>query len=123
MCEDYVRLRRDQLFRKRLMLTAIVAREADLDVSITALGPSALFQPLPKRHKARLRFRIVFGVGHHHADAPHALGLLSPCRKRPPNRRGTSNSLDELAPPHLSPPRPRRASYRLRLTLRKGANV
>ncbi len=76
MREDYVRLGGDQLFCEWLILTASAGGEASFDVNIAALGPSALFEPLPKRRKARLRFRVVFGVAHQHADAPHAVCLL-----------------------------------------------
>src|SRR5262249_52267648 len=37
--------------------------------------------------------------GHQHADAPHALALLRPCRERPSRR--TAEQRDELAPPQL----------------------
>ena len=42
-------------------------------------------------------FGIIFGVGNQHADAPHALGLLRPRRKRPCRRRAAEQR-DELAP-------------------------
>ena len=83
MCQDYVRLGGDQLFREWLILTAIAAREASFDVNIAALGPSALFEPLPKRRKARLRFRIVFGVANQHTDAPGPACLLGSGGERP----------------------------------------
>jgi hypothetical protein len=103
MCQDYVRLGGDQLFREWLILTTIAAREASFDVNIAALGPSTLFEPLPKRSKARLRFRIVFGVANQHTDAPHPVCLLRRGGERPHNRRA-AEQYDELAPLHLPPP-------------------
>jgi hypothetical protein len=52
MCENYIRLGGDQLFREWLIITT--GREASFDVNIAAFGPSALFEHLPKRCKARL---------------------------------------------------------------------
>jgi hypothetical protein len=43
---------------------------------------------------ASLGFRIIRGRGHEHADAPHPLGLLRACRKRPCRR--AAEQRDEL---------------------------
>src|SRR5262245_66348930 len=46
-----------------------------------------------------LSIQIVRGRGHEHANPPHPLRLLRPCRDRP--RRGrAAEPRDELAPPH-----------------------
>ena len=76
MSEDYVWLGGDQLFRKWLILTLRWRPKASFDLNIAALGPSALFEPLPKRRKTRLGFRVVFGVAYQHADASHTVCLL-----------------------------------------------
>ena len=102
MREDYVRWGSDQLFREGLIPTAIAAREASFDVNIAALGPSALFEHLPKRRKTRLRFRIVFGVADQYANAPHTVCLLRSYGERP-RRRRTAEKCDEIAPPHYRP--------------------
>jgi hypothetical protein len=46
--------------------------------------------------EACLTFRIVGGEVHEHADAPHALALLRPCRERP--RCCAADERYELAP-------------------------
>ena len=55
---------------------------AGVDPHVAAVGPARLLQPLQECREASLRFGIIFGVGNQHADAPHALGLLRPRRKR-----------------------------------------
>ena len=83
MCEDHVGLQADQLFGKRRNALRPGGREAIVEADIATLRPSASFQPLPERCEARLRFRIVLGDGHEHADAPHPAGLLRARRERP----------------------------------------
>jgi hypothetical protein len=61
-----------------------------------------LLQPLQERPDPGLKFRIIRGCGQEYADAPHAFGLLRPCRERP-SRRRTTDKRDELAPPHCRP--------------------
>ena len=51
---------------------------------------------MQERREARLSFRIVGGEVHEHADAPHALALLRPRRKRPRGRAAEQD--DEIAP-------------------------
>src|SRR5262249_27559464 len=66
------------------------------------LGPSSdpsLARACRKRHRAQRCFRIGFLGHYHHADAPHALGLLRPRSERAPRRR-TAEQRDELAPFH-----------------------
>ena len=53
--------------------------------------------------KTRLGFRIVLGVAHQHADAPHTLCLLRSRGKWQRHRR-TAEKRDELAPLCIRPP-------------------
>ncbi len=98
MCEDHIGLQRNQLFRERLILIRPAGRKAIVDADIAALRPSEPFEPLPECREACLHFRIVLGIGHQHADAPHPLGLLRARRERP--RRRAAEQRDELAPLH-----------------------
>ena len=100
MREDHIGLQGHQFFCKRLKLFCPASREATVDADITALRPSAPFEPLPECREARLRFWIVFGIAHQHGDAPHAIGLLRARTERPHGRR-TTEKLDEFAPLHL----------------------
>ena len=66
-------------------------------MSMRTLRPSV--QPncckrLPERRDARLKFRIVGGRWHEHANAPHPLGLLRARHQRP--RRRAAEQRDEL---------------------------
>ena len=76
-------------------------RPSDIDPNVAADRPARLLQPLLKRGDAGLRFAIVRGDGHEHADPPHAFGLLRPRRERPRCRR-TAEQRDELAPSYHS---------------------
>src|SRR5260221_9066775 len=95
MCEDDVGLQRDQFFREYLRLRA-GRRKASVDADITAFRPSTLFQLLPECRETSLRFRIVLGEPHEHANAPHAIRLLCPRRERPRGCRAAEQR-DELA--------------------------
>src|SRR5258707_257712 len=97
MCEDHIGLQRDQFFRDYLRLRP-GWRKASVDADIAAFRPSTLFQPLPECREASLRFRIVLGEPHRHADPPHALGLLCAYRERPRGRAAEQS--DEVAAPH-----------------------
>jgi hypothetical protein len=99
MCEDYVRLGGDQLFREWLILICAGGRKANFDLNVAALGPSALFKSLPKGGKPHLRFRIVLGVTYQHPYPSHSVGLLCTRHKWPRRRRAAQQS-DELAPLH-----------------------
>src|SRR5260370_27430447 len=97
MCEDHIGLQRDQFFRDYLRLRP-GWRKVSVDADIAAFRPSTLFQPLPECREASLRFRIVLGEPHQHADAPHPDGLLRARAKRPGCR--AAEKRDELAPFH-----------------------
>ena len=79
--------------------SASPAPQRVVDPHVAAVGPAQLLQPLQERRDAGLRFRIVRGAVHEHADAPHALALLRARRERPRGRRAAEQR-DELAPLH-----------------------
>ena len=81
------------------MSSALPAAQRVSIRTLRPIGPAQLLQPLQERRDAGLRFRIVRGCGHEHADAPHPLGLLRARRERP-RRRRAAEQRDELAPPH-----------------------
>ena len=88
--QDDVRRERDQFRRVSANAVGIACGPASIDPHIAAVGPAQLLQPLQERRDAGLRFRIVRGCGHEHADAPHPLALLRARRERPtqpPRRR------------------------------------
>jgi hypothetical protein len=58
----------------------IAAAPTDIDLHVAAFRPAQLMQLLPEHFHPSLIFRVVFGSGHEHADAPHRLGML---RARP----------------------------------------
>src|SRR5262249_28777615 len=58
-----------------------------------------LLQRLDESSHEILSFSIMSGEWGEHADAPHALALLRPHRKRP-RRRRSAEQRDELAPLH-----------------------
>src|SRR5215472_16896376 len=62
-------------------------------------GPAQLLQPLMESCVARLTFRIIGGIIHEHADAPHPLFLLREHRQRP-RRRRAAEQRDKRAPLH-----------------------
>src|SRR6266568_7505525 len=90
-------------FRCERACAVYVARApAILHRNIAALYPTQPPKSLPKRNDTRLCFWIAFSIDQHHADAPHALGLLRIRCKRPRSRRAADKQ-DELAPPHCFP--------------------
>src|SRR6266436_58770 len=98
MCEDHIGLQRDQFFRDYLRLRP-GWRKASVDADIAAFRPSTLFQPLSECREASLRFRIVLGEPHQHADPPHPLALLRARRERPRGSRAAEHR-DEPASVH-----------------------
>src|SRR5262245_16377566 len=72
---------------------------AIIDLDVAAFRPPQILQPLAKRGDPCLPLCIGLGEWRKHADAPHALGLLRPGRKRPSHRCAT-HQRDELAPHH-----------------------
>jgi hypothetical protein len=68
-------------------------------VPVAALTPAQLLQTLLKCPNSILRFRVIRGQSHEHADAPHALALLRP-RDKWSSRHRTAEERDEFAPSH-----------------------
>jgi len=60
-------------------------------------APAQLLHRLDEGRHAILSFRIVGGERCEYADAPHSLALLRTRGERP--YRGSSNSLNKIAPP------------------------
>jgi hypothetical protein len=58
-----------------------------VDPQVAALDPTKFLQTLQERHVAGVRFRIVCGHVHEHADAPHLVRLLRSRRVATPPRR------------------------------------
>ena len=94
--QDDVRRERDQFRRISANVVGIARAPAIVDPHVAADRSSPFLQPLQERPEAGLRFRIVRGQVHEHADAPHPLGLLRPRRERP-RRRRAAEQRDELA--------------------------
>jgi hypothetical protein len=97
-CQDDLGLQADQLLRELSYPIDVIARPADVDPHVAAIGPTQARKRLSERRDERLRHRIVFVVWHEHADAPHPVALLRPRRERP--RRRAVESSDEFAPVH-----------------------
>src|SRR5262249_52764494 len=72
------------------------------DLDVAAFRPPELPESLPECGHVSFKFRVALRVRHQHADAAHALGLLRPHGKRPPDRHA-AQKCDELAPLHVSP--------------------
>src|SRR5262249_32557710 len=85
--QDDIRRQRDQFRREFANAISIASAPAVVDLHIPADGPAQLLQPLMESRESRLTFRIIGGIIHEHADAPHALALLRARRKRPRRSR------------------------------------
>ena len=105
-CHNDVGLRADQLLGERSYPINVIAEPAKVHPHVAAIGPTEIRKRLSERRDASLPQGIVFVVPHEHADAPHAVALLRPCRERP--RRRAAKERDEFAPskanPHLALP-------------------
>jgi hypothetical protein len=80
--EDVGRERR-QFGRVPAKVVGIGRGPARVDPHLATVDPAP--QRLMERLNAGLKFRIVRGRGHQHADPPHALGLLRAHGERPRN--------------------------------------
>ena len=75
--ENEFGLQRDEFLRESLHRPRVVGcRPASVDPDVAALRPPELLESLPERRDAGLSFRVALGIGHQHADPPHAIGLL-----------------------------------------------
>ena len=109
-CHDNVRRERDQFLSILPKTVGIASRPANVNLQITANGPTQWRQPLQQCTHARLISEIICRCGQENADAPHPLRPLRPCRERPRGRRAAEKG-DERAPVHCQDP-PSRASDR-----------
>ena len=89
--------------------SALPRGPAGIDLRVAADAPTQFLQPLQERCDAGLSLRIVRGLAHEHADAPHPLALLRTRRERPRGRR-TAEQRDELAPLLIRSPHQRSAA-------------
>src|SRR5262249_25678879 len=97
--EDDIRRKRHQFGRVSARIVYIAPGKSVVDLDVLSGTAAGLLESLRESGVADLCLRIVRGVGHEGADAPHALALLRPRRERPRNHRATEQR-DELAPPH-----------------------
>jgi hypothetical protein len=67
-----------------------------IDPDVASTDPPEFLKGLAERRDTQLPLPIAFSHLHQHADPPHSLRLLRPCRKRP--RRRAAEERDELAP-------------------------
>src|SRR5262249_30927084 len=77
-------------------MVGIILAPAGVDPYIAATTPARFLQALLERRESVLTFRTVRSPVHKHADAPHPLCLLRPCRHRPRGRRAAEQR-DEFA--------------------------
>jgi hypothetical protein len=65
---------------------------------VAPISPTQVRKRLNEGRVATHPFRIVFAERHKHADAPHAVALLSPRHHRPRRRRTEPGN--EISAPH-----------------------
>src|SRR6516165_6936046 len=91
----------DQLVRVRSYQIDVTAGPTKVHAHVAAIGSTQVRKRLCERGNVSLPHGIVFDVRHEHADAPYAVALLRPRRKRPSGRRADEEG-DEVAPPNHS---------------------
>jgi hypothetical protein len=89
-------LQADQLPRERSYSIDVTAAPSKVHSHVAAIGPTQVRKRLREGREASLPHGIVFVASIEHADEPHAVGLLRPCRQRP--GRSAAKEGDELAP-------------------------
>jgi hypothetical protein len=95
----HFRFERSEFLRASPHAVEVVLAPAILGAKIATFRPSELLEAVAQRREAVLRFRIILGCRHQHADAPHPLSLLRACHERPRSRRAAEQR-DELAALH-----------------------
>ena len=85
----------------------VAGRPAIVESNVAPFPPSKVLQPLSECRDESLPLRIILGIGHQHADASHPVRLLRARGHRPTERRAAKQP-DDVAPLHVSVPRPRR---------------
>jgi hypothetical protein len=83
-------LQADQLPRERSYPIDVTAGPTKVHPHVAAIGPTQVRKRLSERGNVPLPHGIVFVAEHEHADAPHPVGLLRPCRERPCRRAAES---------------------------------
>jgi len=76
-------LQADQLLRERRYPIGVTAAPTKVHPQVATIAPTQVRKRLNERRNESLRQGIVFVERHEHADAPHPLPLLRPCRERP----------------------------------------
>src|SRR5262249_1075561 len=99
--QDDTRRQPDQPRRQFANTIGITRAPPVVDLHIPADGPAQLLQPLMESCEAGLTFRIIGGIIHEHADAPHPLFLLREPRQRP-RRRPAAEQRYERATLHFA---------------------
>ena len=84
--EDDIRRKRHQFGRGSARIVYIAPGPSVVDLDVLSDNPAQLLQSLQQSGIADLCLRIVRGVGHEGADAPHALALLRARREWPSGR-------------------------------------
>jgi hypothetical protein len=82
-----------------LRISSVLPPAQRTSIRILRRWPSPVAAALVAMPQRGLRFRIVRGESHEHADAPHPLRPLRARGKRPCGRRAAEQG-DERAPPH-----------------------
>src|SRR5262249_5236625 len=104
------RIRDDKLWLELDQFCRVVANPinvnppTNVDPQVLGLAPTQRLQRLAESREPALRFGIIFGEVHQHADPPRPLALLRACRERPHGCRATNNG-DEFPPPHGADPK------------------
>jgi hypothetical protein len=65
-----------------------------VDLNVAPFRPSQLLQALAECRQVIMKFRVVLGMRHQHADPPFPFALLRPCRERPCCRRATDKAMN-----------------------------
>lgn len=89
MADDQVRLYGDDIFCDYLRSTRFTHIPVKIDPNIAPIRPSQILETLAQRIGLLSTFSIILSQTHHHADAPHPIGLLPARRERPNCGRAT----------------------------------
>ena len=92
-----------------------------VQLNISPINPTKFLKRFAECFCPLLRVRITLDVCHQNADAPHPLGRLRACSKRPRGRYNAEKR-DEISPLHV-PPRGPRVLRRLTIALCNRARV
>src|SRR5262245_5225885 len=90
-----------QLHKGGAHLVGVRRREVNINADIAPFVPTQILESLAQRRDLSLSCRIGLGIAYQHADAAHALRLLSARHEWP--RRYTAKCADKFSPPHCPP--------------------